>query len=95
MLTLEYVFPQLPPSEPIAEIVQQQWRGNLNIAVRLVRQDFQAWIEKFETGDFEIDRFRSWRRLPGPELVSGVVHDEYTFQGRLEGSRIRRDARRG
>jgi ABC-type oligopeptide transport system substrate-binding subunit len=57
VLTLDYVFPQLPPSEPIAEIVQQQWRGNLNIAVRLVRQDFQAWIEKFETGDFGLIDF--------------------------------------
>src|SRR5207245_2555325 len=57
MLTLEYVFPQLPQSEAIAEIVQQQWRGNLNIAVRLVRQDFQAWIERFETGDFGLIEF--------------------------------------
>jgi ABC-type oligopeptide transport system substrate-binding subunit len=51
-LTFEYLFPQLPHSQPIAEILQQQWRIALNIDVRLVKQDFQAWIQKVLSADY-------------------------------------------
>ena len=70
MLTLEYVFPQLPQSEAIAEIVQQQGVGNRSIAVRLVRiKIFQAWIDKvFETGDSCLIDFGAGGRLPRREL---------------------------
>jgi ABC-type oligopeptide transport system substrate-binding subunit len=51
-LTLEYLFPQLPHSQTIAEILRQQWRANLNIDVRLVKQDFQAWTQKLMSGDY-------------------------------------------
>ena len=53
-LVLEYLFPQLPHSQAIAEILQQQWRRNLGIAVKLVRQDFKTWNDKVITRDFDL-----------------------------------------
>jgi ABC-type oligopeptide transport system substrate-binding subunit len=51
-LTLEYLFPQLPHSQTIAEILRQELRTNLNLDVRLVKQDFQAWTQKLMNNDF-------------------------------------------
>src|SRR6185437_14268654 len=50
----EYLFPQLPHSQPIAEILQQQWRTNLNIDLRLSKQDFQALFQRLVNADFEL-----------------------------------------
>jgi oligopeptide transport system substrate-binding protein len=53
-LSLEYLFPNLPHSQPIAEILQQQWRTNLNIDLRLSKQDFQAWVQRVVNADYEL-----------------------------------------
>jgi oligopeptide transport system substrate-binding protein len=44
-LSIEYLFPTLPHSRPIAEILQQQWRRNLGVDVRLVLQEFRVWMQ--------------------------------------------------
>ena len=43
--SIEYLFPTLPHSRPIAEILQQQWRRNLGIDVKLVLQEFRVWLQ--------------------------------------------------
>ena len=53
-LTLEYLFPPLPHSLPIAEILQQQWRRNLNITIKLVRLDFQTWNDRIAMRNFDL-----------------------------------------
>ena len=44
-LSIEYLFPTLPHSRPIAEILQQQWRRNLGVDVKLVLQEFRVWLQ--------------------------------------------------
>jgi oligopeptide transport system substrate-binding protein len=44
-LSVEYLFPTLPHSRPIAEILQQQWRRNLGVDVKLVLQEFRIWLQ--------------------------------------------------
>src|SRR5262249_35088013 len=39
-LAVEYLFPTLPHSRPIAEILQQQWQRELHVEVKLVLQEF-------------------------------------------------------
>ena len=41
----EVLFPTLPHSRPIAEMLQQQWRRNLNVEPNLVMQEFTVWME--------------------------------------------------
>src|SRR5262249_23350483 len=44
-LSIEYLFPTLPHSRPIAEILQNQWRRNLGVNVKLVLQEFRIWAQ--------------------------------------------------
>jgi oligopeptide transport system substrate-binding protein len=44
-LRFEAVFPTLPHSRPIAEMLRQQWRSNLNIELKLVIQEFKVWLQ--------------------------------------------------
>jgi len=53
-LSLEYLFPQSTYSQPIAEILQKQWRTNLNIDLRLTRQDLQGCFQRLVNADFEL-----------------------------------------
>jgi len=41
----EILFPTLPHSKPIAEMLQQQWRSNLNVEPKLVLQEFGVWLQ--------------------------------------------------
>ena len=43
-LHFEYLLPQLPHSQPIAEVLQQQWHRNLHISVRLKKQELKTYI---------------------------------------------------
>jgi ABC-type oligopeptide transport system substrate-binding subunit len=52
--TSEFRIPQVPFSQPIAAILQQQWRKNLNIAVQVVIQELKAYIPAIHTGQFEM-----------------------------------------
>jgi ABC-type oligopeptide transport system substrate-binding subunit len=53
-LTFEFRIPQVPFSRPIAEILQQQWRINLNIAVHVVIQELKAYIPAIHSGQFDM-----------------------------------------
>jgi ABC-type oligopeptide transport system substrate-binding subunit len=53
-LSFEYRVPQLPHARPIAEVLQQQWRRNLNIRMRPVTQEFKAYVTTLFSGQFEI-----------------------------------------
>jgi oligopeptide transport system substrate-binding protein len=53
-LTIEYLFSSLPYSQPIAEILQQQWRRNLNIEMRLVKEEFKVWVGDYIAGNFSV-----------------------------------------
>jgi oligopeptide transport system substrate-binding protein len=53
-LSFEYRLPQVPASEPIAMVLQQQWRKNLHIGVRLVKQELKAYIPTVIGGQFEM-----------------------------------------
>jgi len=53
-LSLEYLFPQSTYSQPIAEILQKQWRTNLNIDLRLTKQDLQGCFQRIVNADFEL-----------------------------------------
>ena len=44
----------VPYSQPIAEILQQQWRRNLNIAMRVRVQELKAYIPAVHSGQFEM-----------------------------------------
>jgi len=44
-LSVEYLFPTLPHSRPIAQILQQQWRRNLGVDVKLILQEFRIWLQ--------------------------------------------------
>jgi oligopeptide transport system substrate-binding protein len=44
-LNIEVLLTTYPYSRPIAEILQQQWRKNLNISVTLVTQEMSAWVQ--------------------------------------------------
>jgi len=53
-LTIDYLFTELPSSQAIAEILQQQWRKNLGIELKLVRKEFRIWAQAMTTGDFSV-----------------------------------------
>jgi oligopeptide transport system substrate-binding protein len=42
---LEALFPTLPHSRPIVEMLHQQWRRNLNVELKLVLQEFKVWLQ--------------------------------------------------
>jgi oligopeptide transport system substrate-binding protein len=44
-LVIPYLFPAMSEFALIAEVLQQQWRDNLGIQVRLMRQETRAWIQ--------------------------------------------------
>jgi oligopeptide transport system substrate-binding protein len=53
-LSFEYRVPQLPHALPIAEVLQQQWRRNLNIRMRPITQEFKAYVTALFSGQFEM-----------------------------------------
>jgi ABC-type oligopeptide transport system substrate-binding subunit len=53
-LSFELRVPQIPFGVPVAEILQQQWRGNLGIEPRLQTQELSAYITATVTGQFEM-----------------------------------------
>jgi oligopeptide transport system substrate-binding protein len=44
-LSFEILFPTLPHSRLIAEMLQQQWRSNLNVEPKLVLREFNVWLQ--------------------------------------------------
>jgi oligopeptide transport system substrate-binding protein len=44
-LSVEYLYPSMAEFGLVAEILQQQWRANLGVEVRLVCQDVRSWAE--------------------------------------------------
>jgi ABC-type oligopeptide transport system substrate-binding subunit len=53
-LTFEYRIPQIPYSQPIAEVLQQQWRHNLHIGMRVQAQELKAYIPVILGGLFQM-----------------------------------------
>jgi oligopeptide transport system substrate-binding protein len=53
-LSFQYLIPDLPDSLPMAEILQQQWRRNLNLSIRIVIQELTAFINTVVSGQFGI-----------------------------------------
>jgi oligopeptide transport system substrate-binding protein len=53
-LKFEFRVPQVPGAQPIAEILQQQWRQNLNIGMSVLVQELKAYIPALHTGQFEM-----------------------------------------
>jgi oligopeptide transport system substrate-binding protein len=43
--SFEVLFPTLPHSRRIAEMLYEQWRGSLNIQPKLVLQEFNVWLQ--------------------------------------------------
>jgi ABC-type oligopeptide transport system substrate-binding subunit len=41
----EMLIPSLPHSRPIAEMLQSQWRSNLNVESNLIVQEFNVWTQ--------------------------------------------------
>jgi ABC-type oligopeptide transport system substrate-binding subunit len=41
----EALFPTLPHSRPIVEMLHQQWRLHLNVELKLVLQEFKVWLQ--------------------------------------------------
>ena len=48
-LSIEYLFPAMSEFRPVAEILQQQWRKNLGVELRLVCQEVQTWSQTVST----------------------------------------------
>ena len=72
-LHIEYLFPQLPHSRPIAEVLQQQWHRNLHLSVRLKTQELKTYLHTAISGQFEMAEGGEGR-LSGPQYVPGSVH---------------------
>jgi oligopeptide transport system substrate-binding protein len=53
-LSFTYRFPNLPHSQPMAEVLQKQWSRNLCIAVNLVKQELTPYIYTLLSGEFEV-----------------------------------------
>ena len=53
-LTFEFRVPKLSYSPPIAEVLQQQWRRNLRIGMRVLTQELKAYIPMLLSGRFEM-----------------------------------------
>ena len=47
--SFEALFPTLPHSRPIAEMLFEQWHGSLNIQPKLVLQEFNVWMQSLLT----------------------------------------------
>ena len=53
-LNLEFLVPQVPYSQPIAEVLQQQWRRNLHIGMKVLKQEIKTYISTILSGQFEM-----------------------------------------
>jgi oligopeptide transport system substrate-binding protein len=49
---VEYICPGSPDSEMIAQVLQQQWRKNLDIELEIRTLEMQVWIDSFHNGTF-------------------------------------------
>jgi ABC-type oligopeptide transport system substrate-binding subunit len=59
-LTVEIMFNTLESHRQIAEIVQQQWRKNLNINVELVNQEWKVYLETLDNLHYNGVARRGW-----------------------------------
>jgi len=53
-LSFEFRVPQVPFGQPVAEILQHQWRRHLRIETRLQTQELSAYIAATVSGQFEV-----------------------------------------
>jgi ABC-type oligopeptide transport system substrate-binding subunit len=65
-LTLELLYPGRPRTEKIAQILQQQWRENLNIAVDLTIQEEQVWNRSIVAMDYKAVAEGGWSLYADP-----------------------------
>jgi ABC-type oligopeptide transport system substrate-binding subunit len=59
-LKVEIMFNTLEAHKQVAEIVQQQWRRNLNIDVMLVNQEWKVYLETLDNLHYEGVARRGW-----------------------------------
>jgi ABC-type oligopeptide transport system substrate-binding subunit len=59
-LKVEIMFNTLEAHKQVAEIVQQQWRRNLNIDVTLVNQEWKVYLETLDNLHYEGVARRGW-----------------------------------
>lgn len=53
---LEYLFNTSESHKRIAEAIQEMWRVELGISVRLTNQEWKTYLQRREQGDFEVAR---------------------------------------
>ncbi len=53
---LELLYPTLEDNRVIAEAVQQMWRRNLGIRIRLVNQEWKVYLDSERTMNYQIER---------------------------------------
>jgi oligopeptide transport system substrate-binding protein len=66
-LNVEILMPVAPDTEPIAEILQEQWRRTLGIEVSLAKQEFNVWLRALFTGSYKgVSHFNEWGSYVDP-----------------------------
>src|SRR5689334_11816595 len=66
-LNVEILLPVAPDTEPIAEILQENWRRLIGIEVSMARQEFNVSARALFTGSFKgVSHFNEWGSYVDP-----------------------------
>lgn len=95
---LELLFNTSEAHRPIAEAMQQMWKRELGIDIRLANQEWKVYLNARRTGDYDIARAGWIAFFPDPDQFAHLLHSKsgnnYTRWGNADYDRILEESQR-